>query len=125
MSPAEWKEKRGAILQRLLATVHIRASNPVKKEVLEYSQYRSLVLFWAMVDLLMREMWAGVTAQSEQEWSSALAEWIRNNDETILNRSSKILSMFQEDLVVAQGESHDNRSITHSNTFLYFQICQK
>merc|ERR1719445_1100875 len=28
LSPAQWREKRAAILQRLLATVHIRASNP-------------------------------------------------------------------------------------------------
>ena len=105
MSPTEWRDKRGAVLLRLLATVHIRASNPVKKEMLEYSQYRSLVLFWAMVDLVMKEMWAGITAQPDQEWSAALAEWIRSNDETILARSSKILNMFQEDLVPAQGES--------------------
>ena len=76
----------------------------MKKEVLEYSQYRSLVLFWCLVDLVIREMWAGVTAQPDQEWTTTLAEWIRNNDETILARSSKILNMFQEDLVQAQGK---------------------
>ena len=104
LSPAQWREKRGAVLQRLLATVHIRAGNPVKREVLDYGQYRGLVLFWALVDLLIREMWATVTVQPEQEWTSTLAEWIRNNDETILARSSKILNMFQEDLVQAQGK---------------------
>jgi len=105
LSPDQWREKRAAVLQRLLATVHIRAANPVKKEVLEYSQYRSLVLFWCLVDLVIREMWAGVSAQPDQEWTTTLAEWIRNNDETILARSSKILNMFQEDLVQAQDLS--------------------
>ena len=124
MTPAEWTEKRAAILQRLLATVHIRASNPVKKEVLEYSQYRSLVLFWAFVDLVIREMWTGVTPQPEQEWSTSLAEWIRNNDETILSRSSKILNMFQEDLVQAQGKMICSTELYYLIiTTIYFQIC--
>ena len=84
-------------------TVHVRAGTPVNKVVLEYNQYRHLLLFWAMVDLLIREMWAGVTTQQDQDWSNSLAEWIRGNDETILARSTKILSQFQEDLVQAQG----------------------
>ena len=52
-------------MQRLLVTVHV-----------------NLLLFWALVDLLMRDMWAGVTSQ--QDWSSSLAELFRRNDETIL-----------------------------------------
>jgi hypothetical protein len=56
-----------AVLQRLLVTVHV-----------------NLLLFWALVDLLMRDMWAGVTSQQDQDWSSSLAELIRRNDETIL-----------------------------------------
>lgn len=54
-------------MQRLLVTVHV-----------------NLLLFWALVDLLMRDMWAGVTSQQDQDWSSSLAELIRRNDETIL-----------------------------------------
>ena len=71
--------------------------------MLDYPSYRAAVLFWAMVDLVMRDMWAGVPAQPDQEWSQSLAEWIRHNDETILARSTKILTLFQEDLVPAQG----------------------
>ena len=105
MTPAEWSEKRAAILQRLMATVHIRAGTPVNKtQMMEYSAYRPLVLFWAMVDLVIRQMWAGVTVGPEQEWSQALAEWIRKNDEAMLARSHKILAQFQEELVPAEGE---------------------
>ena len=50
----------------------------------------------------MKEMWAGVTSQQDQDWSNSLAEWIRGNDETILARSTRILAQFQEDLVPAQ-----------------------
>ena len=105
MTPAEWTEKRAAILQRLLATVHIRAGPPVNKTgMLDYSAYRPLVLFWAMVDLVIREMWKGVALAPEQEWSQSLAEWIRKSDEAMLSRSQKILSQFQEELVPAEGE---------------------
>ena len=105
MTPAEWSEKRAAILQRLMATVHIRAGAPVNKTaMMEYSAYRPLVLFWAMVDLVIRQMWAGVTVGPEQEWSQSLAEWIRKNDEAMLARSHKILAQFQEELVPAEGE---------------------
>ena len=105
MTPAEWSEKRAAIFQRLMATVHIRAGAPVnKKAMMEYSAYRPLVLFWAMVDLVIRQMWAGVTVGPDQEWSQALAEWIRKNDEAMLARSQKILAQFQEELVPAEGE---------------------
>ena len=95
------------MLQRLLATVHIRAAGPGqpvnKTSVLEYGQYRGMVLFWAMVDLVITEMWSGVSMATDQDWSQALADWIRNNDENILSRSTKILNMFQEDLVPAGG----------------------
>ena len=108
MSPDQWRQRRAAILQRLLVTVHLRlaAGQSVdKSSVLEYGQYRPLVLFWSMVDLVISEMWSGVVVTSEQEWSQALAEWIRNNDENILSRSTKTLNLFQEDLVPAQGEA--------------------
>ena len=35
------------------------------------------------------------------EWSTALAEWIRHNDEALLKSSSRVLSTFQDDLLPA------------------------
>ena len=35
------------------------------------------------------------------EWSTALAEWIRHNDETLVKSTSRVLSIFQEDLLPA------------------------
>ena len=35
------------------------------------------------------------------EWSAALAEWIRHNDELLLKSTSKVLSIFQDDLLPA------------------------
>ena len=104
MSPDTWDTYRSAILQRLLATIHVRAGPPINKtEMLDYAQYRSVVLFWAMTDLIIKEMWSGVPVSPDQDWSQSLADWIRNNDEEILRRSTKILSQFQEELVPAEG----------------------
>merc|ERR1712012_1292610 len=75
---------------------------PISRNALDFNAYKQLVLFWALVDLLIREMWAGVPLLPDQDWSSSLAEWLRTNDETIIARSVKVLTAFQEDLVPAQ-----------------------
>merc|ERR1719228_3199483 len=104
LSPQEWADRRVAVLQRLLLTAHVRAAQggAVSKAVLEFSAYRQLILFWGLVDLIIREMWAGVPSLPDTDWSSSLAEWIRNSDEMILARSTKVLTNFQEDLVQSQ-----------------------
>lgn len=103
LPPAEWAEKRVEVLRRLLVTAQVRAGPPTPRHLLDYSRYRQLLLFWALVDLFIREMWAGVAAQTDQDWTSTLAEWIRSNDESILARSTKVLTQFQEELVPAAG----------------------
>ena len=74
--------------------------------ILMVKYFRSVVLFWAMVDLVIKEMWKGIVQGPGQEWSNSVAEWIRANDETILTRSTKILNTFQEELVPAEGNFH-------------------
>ena len=104
LSPQEWAERRVAVLQRLLLTAQVRAAQggPVARTVLEFTAYRQLALFWGLVDLVIKELWAGVPILPDTDWSSSLAEWLRNSDETILARSVKVLTSFQEDLVPAQ-----------------------
>ena len=45
LSPAKWEVKRVAVLQRFLVTTHVRSGPPSSKVVLEYSQYRHMLLF--------------------------------------------------------------------------------
>jgi hypothetical protein len=66
--------------------------------------YRPLVLLFALVDHIVRVMWSGLLV-TDTEWPTALADWIRGNDETIIARSTNILNTFQEDLVPAQDLS--------------------
>jgi len=108
MPQDKWSKKRAKILQRLLLTVHVRATasdsaDPAPRlETLDYSVYRPALLFFAMVDLIITQMWKGVQTKPDQDWCVSLAEWIRNNDETLISRSSSILSTFQDDLLPAQ-----------------------
>ena len=104
MTFQEWASSRLSILQRLLVTAHVRVAQggPVSRTVLDFNVYKQLALFWGLVDLIMREMWAGVPLLPEQDWSSSLAEWLRASDEMIIARSVKVLTAFQEDLVPAQ-----------------------
>lgn len=41
--------------------------------------------------LVITEMWSGVTMTNDQDWSQA--DWIRNNDENILSRLTKIFNI--------------------------------
>ena len=84
LSPDKWSQKRVHILQRLLLTVHIRAGGAgtaavaaaassdgadggtPKMEIAEYSVYRPALMFFAMVDLIIKDMWAGVHTKPDQ-----------------------------------------------------------
>jgi len=108
LSPQQWKKKRVTFLQRLLLAAHIQsggAGEAIVKVVLDYSVYRTKVLLFALVDQVINNMWDGVKSQDGDgglDWPTQLADWIRSNDETILARSTQILTTFQNDLVVAQ-----------------------
>ena len=40
-------------------------------------------------------------APPDAEWPTALADWIRHNDDVLLKASAKVLGTFQEDLLPA------------------------
>ena len=76
-------------------------------QVLEFSTYRELSLFWCLCDQLVSGLWSGCSVSSSSEageWPGQLQEWLRTADEAVLQRVHKVLNIFQEDLVPAQGE---------------------
>ncbi len=104
-SPAKWRTHRVAFLQRLLLLAHVRAVSPQgcqrlsDKTVKEYSVYKLVILFFALIDQLYDKMFHKVS--TEGEWPNALADWIRHNDDGLIKASGKVLSTFQEDLLPA------------------------
>ena len=67
------------------------------RTVKDYATYKKVILFFALVDQLYGNALSGVSAvpANEGEWPSALAEWIRSNDDALLKASSRVLSAFQ------------------------------
>ena len=76
------------------------------KEIKDYGVYKPAVLFFGLVDAMYRILWSQVSfegtsavtaatgstpppagaagvASSEVSWSSAMSDWIRNNDQAI------------------------------------------
>ena len=67
------------------------------RTVKDYSTYKKVILFFALVDGLYTHTLSGVSAvpSNEAEWPSALAEWIRSNDDALLKASARVLNSFQ------------------------------
>lgn len=106
-SPAKWRSHRVTFLQRLLLLAHVRNVSPQgcsslpDKNVKEYSTYKLVILYFALIDQLYEIMFHKVQVSNDSEWPTALADWIRHNDDGLLKSSAKVLSTFQEDLLPA------------------------
>ena len=58
--------------------------------------YKSTVLFFALIDQIYSLALSQAPQPSaETEWPTALADWIRNNDDAILKVMAKVLRTFQ------------------------------
>ncbi|EDO43429.1 predicted protein [Nematostella vectensis] len=105
----QWQEHRMAFYRRLLATVHIRHSTPAGSSkvsdtsVLPYTVYRPAVIYFFFLDQLQSIFKKNLVISSGTSWPQAMAENIRNNDETILKSCDKILTSYQEDLLPAES----------------------
>ncbi|XP_076048949.1 E3 ubiquitin-protein ligase-like protein poe isoform X2 [Oratosquilla oratoria] len=105
MPSTSWSSHRITFLQRLLATVHARAVSPqppsggtvTDKTVKDWTVYKSAAIFWSLVDAVFKIMFK--KAPVEGDWSTNLAEFIRHNDQSLVEASSKILTMYQQDLL--------------------------
>lgn len=114
LSPSRWKSVRVGLLQRLLLCAHARSitgngnsrcttlgSSGEYREVKEYGAvYKPVILYFALIDQMYEQVFQNVSHDTN-EWSVALAEWIRHNDEALLKSTSKVLSTFQDDLLPA------------------------
>ena len=67
------------------------------RTVKDYATYKKVILFFALVDQLYANTLSGVSAvpSNEAEWPSALADWIRSNDDALMKASARVLTAFQ------------------------------
>ena len=81
----------------------MRSSLAEHREVKDYSEvYKPVILFFALIDQMFalcfsKHVTQPTTSDQElaSEWTSALADWIRHNDDLVLKSMAKVLSTFQ------------------------------
>ena len=54
-----------------------------------------------MIDQLYAIAFKNVKVGADADWPTALADWIRHNDDVVLKSTAKVLSTFQDDLLPA------------------------
>lgn len=104
-SPQQWIAVRVAYLQRLLVVAHARSVSPhppqgnriTDKGTKDWAVYKHAAMFWALVDGIYNTFFK--KASAEGEWCVTVAEFVRHNDQTLIEASSKLLSTYQEELL--------------------------
>ena len=140
-APSVWKRHRTTFLKRMLVQAHTRNCyiNPrtslqaaavapgFDKTPREYSVYRPALIFFALIDLCYSVLFKGIAKEESWsfDWPLALAEFIRNNDQKLIENGDKLLSIYQDDLLSSASlmEFCDVMSmldeITDPDTFLH------
>ncbi len=68
----------------------------------DYATYKKVILFFAIVDQIYAQTFSAVPSpEKESDWPTALAEWIRKNDDALMKASGRVLAAFQSDLFPA------------------------
>jgi len=100
-----WKKIRLQLLKRIIVLAHARnvssggASSLTDKAVKEYSVYKPYLMFFGLANCLPTILFAKCHVEPESNWSSALAEYIRNNDQLLQENAKKVLSTFEDELL--------------------------
>lgn len=104
-----WKRERLTFLKRLIVLAHARNVAPAggtsisDKTVKEYSVYKPYLMFFGLVDALPNSFYRKCSIGNEGNWPSALAEYIRQNDQVLLENAKKVLTTFEEELLPCES----------------------
>lgn len=111
--PSFWRKHKLTFLMRLIVCQHARyqfprdlsSSNHLDSNIEEYSVYKTGLIFWALIDSLYSVMFKSVPKSEEDKevtceaWTLALADYIRNNDQQMIENGDKILRYYEEELL--------------------------
>ncbi|KAI5726809.1 hypothetical protein M8J76_008922 [Diaphorina citri] len=108
-SHSKWRKHRAQHLRRLLFTCHVRNvhhSLPMsrtfsaeEKQVKAWKVYRGTAIFFALIDQIYVIAFGNVPEGSDDQWPTALADYIRNNDEPLLKASEDVMSVYSDKLL--------------------------
>ncbi|XP_011314104.1 protein purity of essence isoform X2 [Fopius arisanus] len=109
--PARWQQEKFTHLKRLIILAHqryISPSGPTKtitdSTVKDYSVYKSALIFFGLIDVIYGNFFkdSSLTTKmtsSQLQWSTVLADYIRENDEAMLKASEKVLVAYRDELL--------------------------
>ncbi|RZF37948.1 hypothetical protein LSTR_LSTR005448 [Laodelphax striatellus] len=106
-APTRWARTRISHLRRLIVLAHLRHLHPNYSAQLkvtditpkDYSVYKSSLVFFAIIDAIYRYHFKKVAVASEDQWTTALADYIRHNDEALMKASEKLMSFYSSELL--------------------------
>lgn len=130
-SPKIWKEKRVQFLKRLLICNHVRRVSikppaPISDvRVRAYAYYKPAVIFFAIIDSFYEIVFKCAAEEDRwgPDWSSILAEYLKNNDQIVNENIEILLSVYQNNLLTCTSiekffEIVNIEEITHTSNFL-------
>ncbi|XP_037957840.1 protein purity of essence isoform X2 [Teleopsis dalmanni] len=104
-----WNKNKIMHLKRLIVVAQTRFVSPSlvckallttsDREFKHYTLYRPYLMLWALVDLIYNNLFKTVTTPKEEDWCISLFDFIRKNDEAMLNTTDSILQTFTEEIL--------------------------
>ncbi|ESN92599.1 hypothetical protein HELRODRAFT_189521 [Helobdella robusta] len=103
IGPSAWKKERVMFLKRLIVLAHVRSlsssscNSITDKKVKDFISYKPYVLLFALIDSVYTQLFKNCKEDSTATtWSVSLADYIRHNDQNLLEGSKRILKDFEE-----------------------------
>ncbi|XP_013777424.1 E3 ubiquitin-protein ligase UBR4-like isoform X2 [Limulus polyphemus] len=108
-SNTKWHENRVAFLRRLIILAQARHCSPQGTASLsdlqpkDYNVYKPALLFFGLINAFYSILWKRVSVSVGEEWAPAVAEYIRHNDQTLLEAGDKLLRTYEDELLLCQS----------------------
>lgn len=107
LPPNWWKRKRVQFLRRLIICNNVRRASikppaPISDtRVRGFSYYKSALIFAAFIDSLFNIVFKDAQGDDKwnHEWSAKLADYIRQNDQTVNDNIEVLLNLYQNSLL--------------------------
>ncbi|XP_054720473.1 E3 ubiquitin-protein ligase UBR4-like [Uloborus diversus] len=107
--PSKWQKLRKNFLKRVLILSQARHISPQGVTTLsdavpkDFTVYKSYLLFFGLIDGLYKKMFKKVAVSENEEWAVVLADYVRQNDQPLLEAGDSLLRFFEDDLMPVQS----------------------
>ena len=99
-----------------------RSQKLTDKNIKEYSTYKLVILYFALIDQLYEKMFVRVpNSGNEADWPSTLADWIRHNDDVLIKVTNDIFFLMKNDFTEKIHKRFKKNEFTEKiNLFFFF-----